>query len=384
MNRINLLTLLASLLLVIAVAELALRIAGISYPEFNRLDARLGWAPRAGVEGTYAFEGRTYLRINAQGFRDMDHDQAKPEGVLRVAVLGDSFTEAREVALDKTYWKVMERGLSDCLGASGRSAEVMSFAVNGYGTAQQLMVLEDSVWRYDPDVVVLAFFTGNDLWNNSFNLEGHSDRPYMVLRDGLLVADPRSEKGLRFAVKKVWSNIKHGLFNVLRTLQLGRQSYKRARTWAKHHDVGISEQLLAGLNSALYHAPQDGAWNSAWNITEALIRAIKKNVASHNSDFWFVTLSNPAQVHPDRALRAQIATELGVADLTYPDRRLAHFAEVENILAVSLVEPLRAYAETHNSGLHGSGDFTGGHWNAQGHRVTGELLSQRLCAAYGF
>jgi len=59
MNRINLLTLLASLLLVIAVAELALRIAGISYPEFNRLDARLGWAPCAGVEGTYAFEGRT-------------------------------------------------------------------------------------------------------------------------------------------------------------------------------------------------------------------------------------------------------------------------------------------------------------------------------------
>ena len=42
MNRANLLTLLASLFLVIAVAGLALRIADISYPEFNHLDARLG------------------------------------------------------------------------------------------------------------------------------------------------------------------------------------------------------------------------------------------------------------------------------------------------------------------------------------------------------
>lgn len=384
MNRANLLTLFASLFLVLAVAEIALRIAGISYPEFNRLDARLGWAPRAGVEGTYAFEGRTYLRINADGFRDVDHDAAKPEGVLRVAVLGDSFTEAREVGLDETYWKVMERELSHCLAASGQKAEVLGFAVNGYGTAQQLMVLEDSVWRYDPDVVMLAFFTGNDLWNNSFDLEGHSDRPYRVLREGKLVPDPRSEKGFSFTVKKVWTDIKHGLFNALRTIQLGRQAYKRVRTWAEHRDDGVSGQLMAGLNSALYREPSpDDAWNGTWNITEALIRAMKENVSTHGAEFWLVTLSNPVQVHPDRALRAQIAAELGVADLTYADRRLARFAGVEDIPIITLVEPLRAYAETHNTGLHGSGDFAGGHWNPTGHKVTGEVLTQRLCAVYG-
>ncbi|MDP6305565.1 MAG: SGNH/GDSL hydrolase family protein [Alphaproteobacteria bacterium] len=383
MNRANLLTLLVSLLLVVAVTEVVLRVAGVSYPEFNRLDARLGWAPRAGVEGIYAFEGRTYLKINAQGFRDTDHETAKPEGVLRVAVLGDSFTEAREVALPDTYWKVMEREFSACLAASGRRAEVLGFAVNGYGTAQQLMVLEDSVWRYEPDLVVLAFFTGNDLWNNSFELEGHSDRPYMVLRNGELVPDPRSVKGLRFTVKRVWSDIKHGLFNALRTVQLGRQAYKRVRTWAEYRDTPVLEQLMAGLNGALYHVPQDAAWRETWDITEALIRAMKNTVYGHGADFWLVTLSNPAQVHPDAALRAQIAIELGVTGLTYADRRLADFAGAEGIPAVTLVEPLRAYAEAHNSGLHGSGDFAGGHWNTTGHKVTGDLLTRRLCAAYG-
>ena len=84
MNRASLFTLFASLLLAIVVAEVALRTASISYPEFNRLDSRLGWAPRPGVEGIYAFEGRTYLRINAQGFRDVDHEVAKPEGFMGV------------------------------------------------------------------------------------------------------------------------------------------------------------------------------------------------------------------------------------------------------------------------------------------------------------
>ena len=383
MNRANLLTLLVSLLLVVAVTEVVLHVAGVSYPEFNRLDARLGWAPRAGVEGIYAFEGHTYLKINAQGFRDTDHETAKPEGVLRVAVLGDSFTEAREVALPDTYWKVMEREFSACLAASGRRAEVLGFAVNGYGTAQQLMVLEDSVWRYEPDLVVLAFFTGNDLWNNSFELEGHSDRPYMVLRDGELVPDPRSTKGLRFTVKRVWSDIKHGLFNALRTVQLGRQAYKRVRTWAEHRDTTVLEQLLAGLNGALYREPQDEVWHDAWEITEAMIGAMRDTVSDHGADFWLVTLSNPVQVHPNRALRARIAAELGVADLVYPDRHLSSFAKAEGISVVTLVDPLRAYAEVHDTGLHGSGDFAGGHWNSQGHKVTGDLLTRRLCAAYG-
>ena len=145
--RKNILTLALSIAVAIAFAEVGLRAWGISYPEFYRLDSRFGWSPRPGLEGIHAMEGRTRIKINAEGFRDVDHETAKPAGVFRVAVLGDSFTEAREVPLEDAYWKVMEALLSRCLGAG---AEVLSFAANGYGTAQQLLVLDDRVWKYAP------------------------------------------------------------------------------------------------------------------------------------------------------------------------------------------------------------------------------------------
>jgi hypothetical protein len=40
---------------------------------------------------------------------------AKPPGVVRVAVVGDSFTEAMHVPYEQTFCAVMERDLARCL-----------------------------------------------------------------------------------------------------------------------------------------------------------------------------------------------------------------------------------------------------------------------------
>ena len=53
-----------------------------------------------------------------------------------------------------------------------KRVEVLNFGCDGYGTAQEFILLRDRVWRYAPDVVVLAVFTGNDIRNNSLVLEG--------------------------------------------------------------------------------------------------------------------------------------------------------------------------------------------------------------------
>ena len=81
--RKNILTLALSIAVAIAFAEVGLRAWGISYPEFYRLDSRFGWSPRPGMEGIHAMEGRTRIKINAEGFRDVDHETAKPAGVFR-------------------------------------------------------------------------------------------------------------------------------------------------------------------------------------------------------------------------------------------------------------------------------------------------------------
>ena len=369
-----------SIAVAIAMGEAGLRVAGISFPEFYRLDSRLGWSPRPGIEGIHAMEGRTRIKINAEGFRDVDHEEAKPAGVFRVAVLGDSFTEAREVPLADTYWKVMEGLLSRCRVAA---VEVMSFAANGFGTAQQILVLDDRVWAYAPDLVVLAFFTGNDVLNNSAALDRHPDRPYFVIRDGALVLDSSNQQSSRFKAKKAWGDVKHGLYNALRTLQVARQAYKRAKSAWKHREATIAQQLGAGLNGSVYLAPGGGPWSEAWAVTEEMIRAIDRKVRDKGADFWLLSLTNPPQVYPDQDVRRRYAAAAGAEDLGYPDRRLAGLARAEGIPALSLVEPLRAYAESGQVRLHGSPASAGGHWNRAGHRAAGEALADSLCAAYG-
>jgi len=383
MKPTQLLIILASVAVAIGLLEAGLRLADIAYPEINRIDAALGWSPRPGLDGIYAFEGRTRIRINRDGFRDDDHEVVKSAGVFRIAVLGDSLAEGREVALEKTFWKIMEARLRRCLGAVELRPEVLNFAINGYGTAQQALVLERHVGRFAPDVVVLALFTGNDVWNNARALDGHPDRPYFVIKDGALTLDRSNLTSPRFSRKKRWSNVKGTLFNALRTLQVARQAYGRLKGRRTYGNLSVTDQLNAGLDGGIYRAPVDAPWTEAWQVTEALIETMRDAAAARGAALWLVTMTNPVQVHPEPELRRAFAGQLGVADLVYPDRRLARFAAARNIPFVVLVEPLRRIAEANQVRLHGSSTFAGGHWNAAGHEAAGEALARALCQAYG-
>lgn len=374
----NLLLVLASLMVALAPLEIGLRLIGVSYPEFHRLDERRGWAARPGIAGWWTVEGEAYVSNNAAGFRDRDHTIAKPDGVYRIAVLGDSFTEARAIPLDQTYWSIAGARLADCLG---RTVEMLNFGVNGYGTAQELITLKDHALDYEPDLVLLAVYTGNDIWNNSRALDGHEDRPYYGLEGGVLTLDDSFRRSARFQTKMAWQDIKHGLVNASRTLQLIKESYYRVKSSSQNRAVPTAP--TPGAEDGIYGALEDDAWRDAWAVTEALIRAVHETARDGGADFHLVTMSNAIQVHPDAARRAAFAKALGVETLDYPDQRLAAFAAAEAIPATILAPRLRANAEANTAYLHGFDNTIpgAGHWNARGHALAGEMIADDLCAS---
>ncbi len=130
-----------------AVAELALRVAGYSAPEFYSVDQTRGYALRPGVEGWFQREGKAYVRINSDGLRDREHSTTKPQNVVRIAVLGDSYSEAFSVAQEDAFWSVMERKLQECDAFQDKQIEVINFGVSGYGTGQELLTLRGHVWN---------------------------------------------------------------------------------------------------------------------------------------------------------------------------------------------------------------------------------------------
>src|SRR5207253_11462132 len=74
-------------------AEVGLRILGITYPVFDAYDATRGIALKPVKQGWYRGEGGAYMKINSLGYRDVEHTIEKTPGVFRIAELGNPFSE---------------------------------------------------------------------------------------------------------------------------------------------------------------------------------------------------------------------------------------------------------------------------------------------------
>lgn len=374
-----------SVVLCAGVAEITLRAMGIAYPIFHKLESYRGWAPQPGASGVWITEGKAHISINAEGFRDRDHALEKPDGTLRIAILGDSMSEAFAVPVESTFWSVMARELGQCGALGGRAVEALNFSVSGYGTAQALLTLRRNALKYAPDIVLAPVFTGNDILNNDRVLDGHKDRVFVTQENGVLVLDDSNTRTTRFWFKAVWRNIRNTMTNGSRVLQLFREFYYRTKTVWKSRKQSTDGAVFdsGGREYQVFRKPQTEAWRRAWTTTEALLRAMRDESRVVGAKFWITTLTAPAQVYPDAKIRADFKAALKVESLDYPDRRIAAFARRENIPLVPLLAPLRARADATGEYLHGFPNtrLGTGHWNENGHRAAGEVLARAVCSA---
>jgi hypothetical protein len=373
---------LAAVLFGLLVAELILRVAGVAYPAWDRPTPGLREWGIPHAEGWSVGEARTWVKLNAEGARDVDHETAKPEDTLRVVVVGDSYAAAFEVELEQTFWSVMERELAGCAALGDRRVEVINISKRGYGTTEELLALRRFGFAYDPDWVVLAFLTGNDFRNNSKALK-QSARPYLVYEGGELVLDDSYQNSSKFRRWTGWrGDLWYGLVRHSRLVQTIRHLRRQIKVVIELSGrEGTVPGAELGLDDQIYLEPSDLAWQSAWHVTEGMIRLMRDEVREQDARFLLMTLSNSIQVNPDRTLREDYAARIGAVDLFYPDRRLRALAEQEGIASLTLALDLRKWAEANDTCVHGSQEpwVCQGHWNADGHRFAGERLADKLC-----
>ncbi len=129
----------------------------------NTWDEKLGTKQIPGATGFVSCgEYDVELALNSKGLRDREFPYRKPDGVRRILSLGDSFASGYGVAADSTYAKVLERGFTE----DGLRWEVLNAGVGSTGTAHQLAYFLDEGHKYEPDIVLVGLFVGNDLWDN--------------------------------------------------------------------------------------------------------------------------------------------------------------------------------------------------------------------------
>lgn len=386
-RRTRLLALFVSTALALLVAEAALRIAGVSYPNFYGPDPDRGWALRPGAHGRWRKEGDAEVRINRDGLRDEEHPAAKPAGELRIAILGDSCVESLQVPAEKTFWSLLEKELASCPAVSGRRVEALDFGVSGYGTAQELLTLRHRVWKYQPDLVLLAFYSGNDVRNNWRPLELDPARPYLIPRpDGSLALDDsfRQTEGYRLR-QTAAGRLVYWAFDHSRVMQLGKQAKSAADGWIGAWKASRVKARPAGpelgLDDAVYEPPADPEWKGAWAATEAILSATRDEAAAHQTPFAVVSLTTPMQVHPDPKVRKAFLKELGTGTLFYPDERLAAFGRREGIPVLALAPALQRLAGREQVFLHGFANTAPGegHWNERGHAAAAGEMAGWVC-----
>jgi hypothetical protein len=376
------------------VAEIALRIIGFHYdpvdnfsrPIYQR-DPELGWWHIPGATSDYVGEGQSHVTINSLGLRDRDHLLAKPGRCLRIAVLGDSIAEAVGLQREKNFCSVLERSLATCERRNERQVEVINFGVGGYGTAQELLMLRHHIWDYAPDIVVLAFFPGNDITDNSSALTKLAwpeapARPYFNLNNGSLMLDESFRASPEFGVplesRRLPSDPVQAIKRRSRVLQL----FARIKgIWPSLWVWPLERRPLAEFTGGL-RPPEAQAYEQAWLVTEALVTEIYQDVHRHGAEFLLVVDSDPLQVYPDRDVRQKLQSKAGIRNPFYVNQRLAALAQREGFPVFSLGEPFLKYAEEHHALLHGFSNFRlgVGHWNAEGHRLAGQMIAAKVCA----
>ncbi|MEZ6131418.1 MAG: SGNH/GDSL hydrolase family protein [Planctomycetaceae bacterium] len=366
-----LIVLMASVLAGIA-CEIILAVVGVSFPRPYIPDPHIGTRLQPGLCAWFGKEGGAWVCVNESGFRDDSHAIEADPDTLRIAVLGDSYVEAAQVALEDTFWKVLETRLSK---QSKRNVEVMGFGISGFGTAQELLAYRHYARNWKPDIVILAMTPSNDIRNNSSHLEPVQERPFFKLVDGNLIEDRGFLQHPAFLLaNQTSSRIKTWMINASRTLQLAAELKQRPGNNAQD---AVTEQ---GLDDSIFKPPVTPAWQEAWDVTEALIRQLHEDVTADGAVLVVVTLTSANQVPPDEAIWKQNCIDLGTSNLTYAEDRIADVCRESGIPVLTLAAPMRSMAVEQLVWFHGFPNTAPGtgHWNVHGHQVAGRLIAEFL------
>jgi hypothetical protein len=355
-----------------------------------------GWKLKPGIQAYLRTPAYSVLHTtNSRGYRDVEHELAKPPGVYRVVVLGDSFMEAGQVALEESFARVLEGELA---GSASREVEVINLGCSGYGQVQELLALREEGLAYDPDLVLLALFLDNDLRNNHPELEQEMgwfpNRPFARVdaQSQLEIFTPGGAKGYMDMNAMAESKRREDAARPFWEQSLLYDRWMRAfgrgpdlagspradpniwlGVYATRFDPGLFER---GPNRPrLTEADYQRMWSEARASLGPLLAAVRDACSEAGADFLVFTVPGMAEVDREyqEAVRSQFPT-LGL-DLELSKAEVAAVGAEHGVEVLDLLPAFRAAQQGGRTLLHLVEDR---HWNAAGHRLAAREVAAHV------
>ncbi len=309
--------------------------------------------PRLGFRYRPLYDG-----ANRLGFNDVERSPHKPPGTFRFLVLGDSYNWAG--GRSGNYTARLERRFEAEYGA--QVVEVMNVGLHATHTAQQLELLEAAGLDWQPDVVVLGFFAGNDF----FDAVPHRRR--ILIGGGFVDLDPRRD---------------------FEWVLFGRPIVPRSRlaAWIHHAAVQLRESVT-GADQALapatyfdikrrylgFYDPathRQGRFDTQIAYIFASIDALKRRLDGAGIGLLVAILPDELSVDDDlaSAVFARFGLNAADFDLNLAQRLLADRLQTRRIRYVDLTPAMRAAQEREPMYL-----VRDGHWNLAGNQAAADAL----------
>lgn len=251
--------------------------------EFLEGDTALGCRHIPGKKVVWRMEGYSCDRLSSAGFRDVEHTLAKPQGVTRVALLGDSACEGLQVPLGDTYARKLESLLNE---KGSKKYEVLNFGCSSYSTGQEMVQFERTVASYSPDITVVLYSTGDAVESirKPWDLKAEP-RPYFYLdgqgrlrQDNAVLEAQRNQLSggplLDFLRRN--SRIYGVLSHANLTLSINEPLYRKIRGWVMLPFTSKAVQPASARTPA--YERQDG-----WKVTRQIILRLNNDCHAHNS-----------------------------------------------------------------------------------------------------
>ncbi len=336
------------------------------------------------------FRVRPYMNGNNQfGFNDRDYPLEKNQNKFRLLVVSDSFNWAG--GKEGNYTALLEKKFDSYFGKS--QVEVINVGYPGTHTGEQLAMLKKFGLQYNPNLVVLGFFVGNDFQ------DANPKRKRIIVNDIYIDIDKKDELiifGYPIIGKSRLLMFLQQKYQVYQKLQKGKQDSVKLLSSSLAPSLNLGSNLIIdrekspGIlsNKAFLRVEKsrlkfcnikdliDGKWDENINYIFHSILEMQKLLKSRNIEF--IVAIYPDEYQVNEKLLNEIFAEYDNLqresyNLTCQQEILSKFLEVNGIPYIDMLDRFKIEQNTRHLYL-----LREPHWNSAGNLLAANILFNHL------
>jgi SGNH hydrolase-like domain, acetyltransferase AlgX len=389
------------LVVALTLAELSLRIVagsspGVRYlatagvprtaPPLKSLAEYLAW------HSDQVQPHRSWLNhwTNSLGLHDQEFTLPKPPGRFRILALGDSFTYGL-VPYEDTVMTIVEARLHDA--CPGMDLDLLNFGVGATGVHDYRTLLSLAFDEYEPDLVVIHFYAGNDgpdLFRHVHGrspLEAHLRRSYLwtygknVVKLWRGVADPRLARRVERPGPGRPGRIPRGGAVIDPNYRIQDDDPLLVGPTLSEEAF---ERMMAEELTRLYLPREEGRVARAWRPVLEDLEAMRVQGTRDQARIALVVFPSALQVYPQlhadladrlRTGRRHAPLSLAEIDPRLPNRTLDVYCREKGIPCLDVTDALVKASQESPAPLYKQRDT---HWTVRGNRVAAEAEAASL------